>query len=860
MSNSQDTKIGIYVLHETNDELIDLPNIKDVYYGKSTLNLPPKYINSNTCDDIGNFSAKYSELTALYWIWKNEKIPEYILVVDANHLIAFDAEDLPDNYGNIYFDRLNEDVLNKLGYANLSEKSKLFESNVLLSTPWNLNNTNISDVREFFEKTYGLEVEDIDIVIDSIKSICPKYLPSAIQYFNGSSINYYNIFLMKKEIFVEYCQFLFNILPELDKKLNYSEESSKRERTLSHLATHLLSIFSSVKGAKDSPYLPRICIGSVSKNRVKIFATHHDDFIKLPTEIIENIRAAKQYSPPGSQMRGNDEGDNISDKSESFCELTTQYWVWKNISNLDYYGFCHYRRFINFGETFTPDVYANVYFDNYSEDLAKRMGYLRPDLVDEISKYDIILTDPWDLSKVSIPSVYKQYDLADELYIEDLDCAIQIIKEKYPDYYADAMEYLNGKLFYPCNMFIMKKHIFDEYCEWLFTILFELERRRDTSHYSHVSYRMIGHVGERLLGIFITHQQACDKKYQIAIRQRVCIGNMKKYELPKPKFEKNNVPIVFAANDNFAPYTASAIWSVVKQSKSENNYDIFVLETELSNHSKQLIESCIKDHDNFSIRFIDVSSYLANYELKPNYHISVETFYRLLAPELFENYEKIVYLDGDIIVKRDIYDLFETDIGNALIAGAPDPDFYAQYNGSRKEIKNYVDTELKIQDPYQYIQAGVLILNLNEMRKTFNKYELLELGNGKLYIYGDQDIINIACQNRIYHLDMHWNVMHSCKGGRLDIIKKFAPRDICDQYLSCRENPYIIHYAGFSKPWNDPTDDFADIYWEEIRNSPVYEIIMLRMIQKNIQIHPPEVIQEKKESKLSLINLFKRKK
>ena len=559
---------------------------------------------------------------------------------------------------------------------------------------------------------------------------------------------------------------------------------------------------------------------------IKIFATHHKECAVINSPLIMNVRVGQMYNPPNSDMPGNDEGVNIGNRANTFNELVTQYWAWKNF-DLDYYGFCHYRRFISFGEKQESDIYGNVLFKNYSDKIFDMLGYNRFEIEDEIRKHDIILVEEFDTKNAGSKNLYDQYANSDGLYLKDMECAIKILKEKYPDYSTAADRYMDGHILYPCNMFIMKKDIFFEYSEWLFNILFELEKQIDTSKYSTMSLRMIGHVGERLLGIFVLHQKKLHD-YSISVKQRFLIQDMSKFEYPVPHFDIGNVPIIFATNNNFALYTASTINSLIQTSDKANNYDIFVLNSGLSKDSKDAILGIGKGHENVHVEFLNITGFVDNYNLIPNAHISVETFYRLLAPEIFVNFDKILYLDADIIIRRNVADLFNIDIGKNLLGGVIDSDFLAQYNGFRPEIKPYVDNEICLKDPYRYCQAGVLIFNLKEMRETFSEFELIEVSNNRFFIYGDQDVLNIMCQGRIQYVDMAWNVMHSCGGTRTAIIDDFAPRDVAKAYFESRKNPFIIHYAGHSKPWNDPYDDYADIFGNSIRGTEIYEKILLK--------------------------------
>lgn len=166
-----------------------------------------------------------------------------------------------------------------------------------------------------------------------------------------------------------------------------------------------------------------------------------------------------------------DNGDNISDKNKEYCELTALYWIWKNDIS-DFAGLGHYRR----------------HFD-LNEEMIERLGN---------SDIDVILTIPI----LNFPSVRNIYE--NDHLIEDWDIMLQVLRELHPDYYDSALELQEGIYYYAYNMFIARKEIFDEYCAWLFPVLFECEKRckpRDDKYQA----RYIGFLAERLLSIFFIH-------------------------------------------------------------------------------------------------------------------------------------------------------------------------------------------------------------------------------------------------------------------------------------------------------------------------------------------------------------------
>lgn len=567
--------------------------------------------------------------------------------------------------------------------------------------------------------------------------------------------------------------------------------------------------------------------GTPEKPDIKIFVSHRID---QDSETIDNplyipVRCGAVYDDrEGITMLGDDTGDNISEKRMSYCELTVQYWAWKNVK-ADYYGLCHYRRYLSFAKSkFAEDIWGNVNYDYIGVPEIRELNLYENAMRSLIQDYDMIVSEPYRAPK----SVYEQYKSVPSLHVADLDRCLEVIDEIYPQYSEAAQKYVHGKLLYPCCMFIMRKEIFFAYSEWTFNILKRFEETADFSHYGTEAYRTIGHLGERLLGIYFTYIKE-HSEYKTKTLQRAIFWRPERQRLPVPAFENNSIPVVLTSSDYFVPYAAATLMSIVKNSAQNRNYDVVFLYTDISEKSKALLQKTIHGYPNFSIQFVCVSPFLRSYNFTANNHITIETFYRLFVQRIFKNYEKVLYLDCDLIVKEDIARLYDIDIGENLIGATLDADWLSQYNGAIPAVKPYCKKVLKLKNPYTYFQAGVLLFNIKEMNRIFELDELASYACTEKFMYLDQDVLNSKCQGRVCILDLKWNVMTSCGGQRKKNIETFAPRDIAQQYAEARKKPSIIHYAGYLKPWDDPTEDFAGEFWENVRGTFLYEILLSRM-------------------------------
>jgi len=178
--------------------------------------------------------------------------------------------------------------------------------------------------------------------------------------------------------------------------------------------------------------------------------------------------------------------DNISIKNPYYCELTGLYWAYKNLDN-DYIGLVHYRR----------------YFTNYNKKLKNEDEKFKHvlssnEVYELLNKTDVILPKK---RNYFIENLYDHYKHT--MYIEPLDITKDIIYDKYPKYKEEFDKLKKRKKAHMFNMFIMKKDILDDYCNWLFDILFELEKRVDINKYDDFHKRFFGRVSELLLDVYI---------------------------------------------------------------------------------------------------------------------------------------------------------------------------------------------------------------------------------------------------------------------------------------------------------------------------------------------------------------------
>jgi hypothetical protein len=199
---------------------------------------------------------------------------------------------------------------------------------------------------------------------------------------------------------------------------------------------------------------------SESEFKLKIFVSCHK-----PAKIISNkhlIPIQLGASEAKTKIKGmiqDDAGDNISELNSMYCEMTAQYYAWKNV-DLDYYGFFHYRRYLSFNrKRFIEDEFGNVIEAYPSDAMIKKYGFDEKIIESLVKRYDVVIPERKNLQRLEgrWNSVREHYKTAPHLHVEDFDLMLDIIDKKYPEYSKVAHDFADGHTMCFCNMYILKK-------------------------------------------------------------------------------------------------------------------------------------------------------------------------------------------------------------------------------------------------------------------------------------------------------------------------------------------------------------------------------------------------------------------
>lgn len=229
---------------------------------------------------------------------------------------------------------------------------------------------------------------------------------------------------------------------------------------------------------------------------MKIYVITHKNFgWDSKNNVYIPLLVGANHNSCSIQHESDNTGKNISDKNSSYCELTGLYWIWKNV-NEDVVGICHYRRF------FTKNRY--LFCDKFILKEKNIKKYLRD--------FDIILPERNHHEYFGLTAFenYKQLHK-----INDWNVTKNVINNLYPSYMEDVSWFEKEKIGYCYNMMICNKKLFNEYCKWLFNILFEVEKNIDISDYDPYNKRVYGFLAERLINVWVHHNQLSVKEVPV---------------------------------------------------------------------------------------------------------------------------------------------------------------------------------------------------------------------------------------------------------------------------------------------------------------------------------------------------------
>lgn len=262
------------------------------------------------------------------------------------------------------------------------------------------------------------------------------------------------------------------------------------------------------------------------------------------------------------------------------------------------------------------------------------------------------------------------------------------------------------------------------------------------------------------------------------------------------------VPVFLTINSAYAPYAAAAIHSLTEHCDPKRYYRVIILHDGLNLVNRWRLRNLVTRNVALQFKKMTRSLYLKaivayctrRQKGAGDFFSSAVYYYRAFIPLMFPLYKKAVYIDSDTILRGDIGELYDTDLGDNAMAAMVDPKVTAI-----PEFRDYVDNALSVPHT-EYVNSGVQVMDLRKMRKMHYLSTMIDLI--KKYdadlVAPDQDYLNIILRGQIKHLDPVWNAEPV----------KDLPRNV-----------KLVHFNLFNKPWHYKNVPCERIFWNAAKGT-----------------------------------------
>lgn len=268
---------------------------------------------------------------------------------------------------------------------------------------------------------------------------------------------------------------------------------------------------------------------------------------------------------------------------------------------------------------------------------------------------------------------------------------------------------------------------------------------------------------------------------------------------------KDVIPVFFTVDDKYAPYLAVAVNSLIHNASGDYFYKIIVIYEHLSEENKRKIK--LLETDYAAIEFGEMKQSLSCITDKPGNHLRADyftltIFFRLFLADMFPEYDKAVYLDSDIVVPGDISEFYKYELGDNLVGAIKDNSVV-----DVDELGTYMEEAVGV-DRHLYVNSGILLLNMKKLREVGFAQHFLHLLTEYHFdcVAPDQDYLNAMCFGKICFLPECWDAMPT-------------------EGVPPMENPKIIHYNLWAKPWLYDNIAYEEYFWKYAKDSGYLSVL-----------------------------------
>ena len=266
-----------------------------------------------------------------------------------------------------------------------------------------------------------------------------------------------------------------------------------------------------------------------------------------------------------------------------------------------------------------------------------------------------------------------------------------------------------------------------------------------------------------------------------------------------------DVVLFFSCDESYVPFFSVVLESIREHADKKRNYVIKCLHTDNIDKASERIIKREYSHGNIDVEFVDITesvkAFFEKFHVRDYY--SKSTYYRLFIPDLYPEYDKVLYLDSDIVLLDDVAKLYDVDLGDNYVGAIPDESVQII-----EEFKMYVENRIGVKSYKEYFNAGILLMNSARLREIKFRDIFLELIDKVTFnVAQDQDYLNAICKGHVRFIGAEWD--------KMPIDPNLVPEDEIK----------LIHYNLAFKPWHKDGVLYEKYFWYYSDKTPFAAII-----------------------------------
>ncbi|HFU2596679.1 TPA: glycosyltransferase [Campylobacter jejuni] len=828
-------------------------------------------IGDDTGDNISYLNRYFCELTGIYWAWKNyEKLenPDYIGFMHYRRHFIFDEE---NSFVALQeYDTLESFYLNNF---DINYKAKLYSllsySNIIVPNPYIIVNNNIENNYKSDEVLKFWETDGVffDILREIIKNDFPQYVNLANNYFLQNRLYCFNMFIMPRDIFIRYCEFVFGIIFKLfEQTKNIEFTSLLHMRNCAYIGEIVTGLFFEILNS-EYKNTKKLNVALFRDTEIKALKYYSKNF-----EILNLNKLTLENSPKISViMPCYNRESYISQAIESILRQTYvnfEFIIIDDCSTDNTLKIASLyakkdgriilvKKFKNSGivESLNIGLYLakGKYIARMDDDdislpqrFEKQIEYMNKNpeiavlgsLFYFIKNHKIIKNNTYNWVKetefvyqsfilhffcgMCHPTAFIRKEFLDKnnlfyledfKYSEDYGLWVQILKKG--GKIANYPEVLLYYRLHPSRSSITKEALvtqknIDSKIKTIALYPFLPKYKINEILEKENTFLVFNYGKRRFVYEVLTQMRNNNEYFSNDVYDRM----IKKY-----CGIESHIHIFFACDDNYVQHLCVCIASILKNSLPNESFSFYILDGGLESRKKILLE--LKKIKDFEIEFIQIDKTIfENIPLTIDY-ITKETYYRYIIPLVKPELKKCLYLDCDIVVEDSLNFIWNINLKDKYVAAVKD---------TWITTHNYYKNTYNLKNSFN---AGVLLINLEQWKKDKISEKLFLnteiLSKKKLMQWQDQDILNYTFGNKWIILEPRYNVQYS--------FYKETQQDLYDDIdlELAKRYPIIVHYTGI-KPWkeyNCEQHPLWEKYWEYIKFTVYREKYLFKNITQN---------------------------